>query len=687
MTSRIMIRGRSVSVVALACTVCWSTGAAGQEAPPPLEETTQAPPTVIETVDVRGVAPRTAASSVTLRSEMFSQLFLESPGDVLRGVPGLVIAQHAGGGKSDQYLIRGFDADHGTDVQMSVDGVPVNMVSHAHGQGYADLHFLIPETIERIEVHKGPYYAEFGNLATAGAVQLVTRDRFDRSFVRMQAGSFGTGRVVFGLSPAETPAWLAGEAVVTDGPFRNPQDFTRLNLAAKWRRSIGDTHDVTVAGAAYRGRWDASGQIPARLVDAGVLDRFDAIDPSEGGDTARAHAAVLYNRRLGRSRLTAQTYVLGYSLDLFSNFTFFARDAETGDGILQRDRRNVWGGRAQTVTPHGLGRFRAIATAGTEWRRDAIDVGLFHQQQRAPFETVSDSTMRERDLGLYAQEEVVFNAHVRAIVGVRHDRFAFDVRAVAPGPAGRLSPSSTGPKASVIVSPTRSGDVQLFANYGHGFHSNDARAAVNDPTAPILPGANGYELGLRRSFGQRAEVAAAWWLLDLESEFTWVGDEGITEAGGATRRHGPEIEARWRVAAPLWAEVDVTASRGRYRETSDVIARAPRLTLNAAAVLTDWHDWSGQLRVRHVGDHPAVEDGSVDAAGFTVTDLHVRRRVSEDWDALVSVENLFNSSYREAQTFFPSRLANEPMAVDDIHFTPGNPRVIRIGFEYRFNFR
>jgi outer membrane receptor protein involved in Fe transport len=638
-------------------------------------------------VDVRAVAPRTAASSVTLRSEMFSQLFLESPADVLRGVPGLVIAQHAGGGKSDQYLIRGFDADHGTDVQMSVDGVPVNMVSHAHGQGYADLHFVIPETIERIDVHKGPYYAEFGNLATAGAVQLVTRDRFDRSFVRMQAGSFRTGRVAFGLSPARTPAWFAGEAVVTDGPFRNPQDFTRLNVAGKWRRSIGDAHDVTVSGAAYRGRWDASGQVPSRLVDAGVLDRFDAIDPSEGGDTARAHAAVLYSRRLGQSRLTVQTYVLGYSLDLFSNFTFFARDAHTGDGILQRDRRNVWGGRAQTVTPHGLGRFRAIATAGTEWRRDAIGVGLLHQQQRDPFETVIDSTIRERDLGLYAQEEIVFNEHVRAIVGVRHDRFAFDVREVASGPAGRLSPSSTGPKASVIVSPTRTADIQLFANYGHGFHSNDARAAVSDPAAPILPGANGYELGLRRSFGERAEIAAAWWLLDLESEFTWVGDEGITEAGGATRRHGPEIEARWRIAAPLWAELDVTASRGHYRETNEVIARAPRLTLNAAVLLTDWHDWSGHLRVRHVGDHPAVEDGSVDAAGFTVTDLHVRRRVSEDWDALVSVENLFNSSYREAQTFFPSRLANEPMAVDDIHFTPGNPRAIRIGFEYRFNFR
>jgi hypothetical protein len=489
---------------------------------------------------------------------MFSQLFVESPADVLRGVTGLVIAQHAGGGKSDQYLIRGFDADHGTDVQMSVDGVPVNMVSHAHGQGYADLHFLIPETIEHIDVHKGPYYAEFGNLATAGAVQLVTRDRFDRSFVRMQAGSFGTGRVVFGLSPVAAPAWLAGEALMTDGPFRNPQDFTRLNVAAKWRKPIGSAQDVTVpvrptaGGGTLLDRSRHGWSMPAFWIDS-----MPSIRPRAA--TRRAHAAVLYNRSLGRSRLTAQTYLLRYSLDLFSNFTFFARDARAGDGILQRDRRTVWGGRVQSVTPHTLGPVRAVATVGSEWRRDAIDVGLFHQQQRRPFDTVVDSAVAERDLGLYLQEDILFNEHVR--------------------------------------------------------------------------------------------------------------------------------EARWRLASPLWAEVDVTASRGRYRETDALIARAPRLTLNAAVVLADWRDWSGQLRVRHVADHPAVEDGSVDASGFIVTDLHVRRRVSADWDALVSVENLFNSSYREAQTFFPSRLANEPMAVDDIHFTPGNPRAIRIGFEYRFDFR
>ena len=565
-----------------------------------------------------------------------------------------------------------------------MDGVPVNMVSHAHGQGYADLHFVIPETIERIDVHKGPYYAEFGNLATAGAVQLLSRRRFDRSFVRVQAGSFGTSRMLFGVSPRTGNAWLAGEAVLTDGPFRNPQDFSRLNLAGRWSGAIRDGHTITASAAGYRGQWNASGQVPARLVDGGVLDRFDAVDPSEGGETSRAHASAMYDGRAGATRLTADTYVLDYSLDLFSNFTFFARDPQVGDGILQRDRRTVWGGRVQALTPHRIGNLNANATVGTDWRRDGIDVGLMYQQHRTPLETVADSRVNERDLGVYAQEEIVFNQYLRTIIGVRHDRFAFDVRAITSGPAGRLRPSFTGPKASAIVSPTGTPDLQLFANYGRGFHSNDARAAVSAPTAPVLPASNGYELGVRRGFGTRAEVSAAWWLLDLQSEFTWIGDEGMTEAGGATRRRGLEVEARWRLAPALWADADVTAARGRYRGSNDVIARAPTLTFNAGVALDDWKKWSGQFRVRHVADHAAVEDGSVDALGFTVSDVHVRRRVTAHWDALLSIENVFDTNYREAQTFFPSRLLSEPAAVDDIHFTPGNPRAIRVGVEYRF---
>ncbi len=649
------------------------------------------PPRVAVDVEVIGAAPRTAASSMTLRQELFRDLFVESPADVLRAVPGLVIAQHAGGGKADQYLVRGFDADHGTDVALAVDGVPVNLVSHAHGQGYADLHFLIPETVERIDLYKGPYFAEFGNLATAAAVQVRTRDFFDRSFVRVDGGSFDTGRIVFGLSPAggdgrRFTGFLAGEARFTNGPFLNDQNFRRLNLAGRWRGRLTEAQTLAVTALGYDGRWNASGQVPARLVDSGELDPFGAVDPTEGGDTFKYQAAAQYALRRGAFSVLAQGYAMRYSMDLFSNFTFYEVDPERGDGIEQRDDRVGAGGHVQTIVPHRIAGLQAVFTGGLDLRRDAVDVGLLRQQERVTFDTIVDSTIAEGNAGAYVQEEMLVGTRLRALVGLRHDRFRFDVvnRAAADGPGGVRSDSWFGPKASLIGTLLDDRSLSLFANYGRGFHSNDARAAVSSPTAEILPSALGWEVGVRKQIGHRAEVSAAWWHLDLEQEFTWVGDEGTTELSGATRRRGLEVEGRWQVATGLWLEADATRSTGHYRDTGEAIARAPRFTMNASVVLTDRKGWGGQLRVRHVGDHPANESATATSLGFTAADLTVRRRLSSNWTLLATLDNMFNQEFREAQTWFASRLANEAEAVEDIHFTPGNPRALRVGLQYTF---
>jgi outer membrane receptor protein involved in Fe transport len=648
------------------------------------------PDAVTYQVEVVGAVPRTAASSTTLRSELFSHTYVESPADLLRAVPGLVIAQHAGGGKSDQYLVRGFDADHGTDVALWLDGVPVNMVSHGHGQGYADLHFVIPETIERIDVSKGPYFAEYGNLATAAAIVLRTRERFEHSFIRFQAGSFGTSRLVFGLSPkasdtARTTGFLAGEGVYTRGPFRHPQDFSRFSAMTRWRFRQSENQRLTVAASAYRGRWDDSGQIPARLADAGLLDRFDAIDPSEGGTTSRYQASATIDRRWNATRVVAQGYGVKYDLDLFSNFTFFAVDPEHGDGILQRDDRSVWGGHLQLTTPWSIRDLPTLVTVGSDLRYDRIAVGLLRQQSRTPLATLQDSDVREVNGAFYAQQELFLGSKVRVIGGVRHERFAFDVRdRRTGGPQGTAAPGWTGPKASVIVTPLRNQTFELFGNYGRGLHSNDARAAAGGPRALTLPAAHGAEVGARKTLGQRLELSAALWRLDLDGEFVWAGDEGTTGLSGSTHRHGLDLEARYRIAPGVWGDVDVTMSTGRYRETGDAIARAPRLTLNTGLVVDNRGGWSGQARLRHVGGHPAVEDRSVDAHGFTVVDGHLRRRLGPSWDALLTVENLFDVDFREAQTFFSSRLKNEENPVGDIHFTPGTPRAIRLGLEYRW---
>jgi outer membrane receptor protein involved in Fe transport len=640
----------------------------------------QALPQVAFEVLVFGALPRTAASSSFFREGEFAGRAIEEPGDVLRVVPGLVVAQHAGGGKSDQYLIRGFDADHGTDLALSFAGIPVNLVSHAHGQGYADLGFIIPETLETIDVYRGPYFVEFGNLATAGATVLRLREELEGSFVKIQSGSFATGRILLGLSPrlSWTRGFLAIEERFSNGPFENPQHFHRFNLATRWSFDFASRQKLSLLFTANESRWSASGQVPLREVEAGRLDRFGAIDPSEGGETSRFNLS-LSHQKLGESRaVNSQFYAVAYDLDLFSNFSFFARDPVRGDGIAQRDERIVAGGHLRWDDWLDLGGFFLPVTAGVDYRQDWAEVGLFNQQRRQVFETVSQSQINERNLGLYLQGELRLHPRLKALLGLRHDRFRFGVNERAE------SRSFTGPKASLIFSPRGEPGPQVFLNYGRGFHSNDARSVVADPSGVALAGADGYEVGYRQVFSDRLEISLAYWLLDLEGELVWVGDEGTTEISGPTRRQGPELEARLKLGDKLWLDGAVFYSRGRYRGSDEAIARAPRLVASGGVTFESSFGLSGNLRLRHVGKHPLVEDGSVEASGYTAAELYLRYGLSQRWEAVVSVENLFDADIKEAQTYFASRLSFETTPVADNHFTPGNPFTLRLGLQYRF---
>jgi outer membrane receptor protein involved in Fe transport len=620
-------------------------------------------------VQVTGVAPRTAASSSTFRPEEFAFQIVESPAQALRAVPGLLTAQHAGGGKADQYLLRGFDADHGTDLALYFDGIPVNLVSHAHGQGYADLHFVIPEALETVDVYKGPYFAEFGNLAPAGALQLQLREAFDESFVRLQAGNFNTQRVVAGFSPQlrRGRGFLAVEGLRTDGPFQNEQNLHRANLITRWTLPVrqgrpGVDEKVSFLFTAYDGKWNGSGQIPLREVQAGRLDRFGSIDPTEGGRSSRFNFGVSHQRLWGNHLWKSQLYGVRYDLNLFSNFTFFDRDEVSGDGILQRDRRWMWGGKSQYGYLHRVRGRPAMATAGFEWRQDHIHGGLFYQAGRRVLGTERHDRIMERDAAFYVQEEVDVTSWMKTILGVRHDRFSF----------GR---SMTGPKASLILTP-RAG-LDLFLNYGRGFHSNDARAAT-------LAAADGYELGLRRKLGDRLEVSAAYWWLDLAGELVWVGDEGTTELRGPTRRHGPEVEVKWRLARNLYWDANVSWTRARFRENREHIPRAPAFLVGSGLAWRGPGKLAGNFRMRHVGAHALIEDNSFRAEPLTVADLGLRYQLRGGWALLASVENLFNAAYKDAQSYFPSRLRHEPRAVWDNHFTPGNPFTFRAGVQYQF---
>ncbi|MCK6545636.1 TonB-dependent receptor [Myxococcota bacterium] len=651
---------------------------------------------------VRGRRPVTAASSIDVRDRDFLLRPHMRPADILAVTPGLYVVQHAGGGKANQYFLRGFDADHGTDIAFSLDGVPVNLVSHGHGQGFADWHFLIPEVVERIHVSKGPYLPEHGDFATAGAIELVTKESEDEHSAQLTAGAFGTLRALVRASPHVLDPWhslVAAEYARTDGPFVHGEDLERVNVFAKVTRDLGAGSRLSFTLTSYGAAWNASGQLPEREVNAGRLDRFDSIDPTEGGSSQRHSIAASYRTIEGDRAFELSTYIVQYQFRLYSNFTFFSADPERGDQIEQADRRTIAGLRTRYETSAKLGSVRFDTAVGAQVRTDGIENGLFHTQARRRLDTRVDAEIRETSLGLFAREDVTLTPWLRLMGGARVDSFVFDVNdrlgalgADAPITSGVRQQTRVSPKASVVVSPLSALD--LFFDAGLGFHSNDARGTVRDvdPVTP-LTAARGYEAGFRARLLDRLDLAGAAFLLDLDSEIVWVGDGGFTEASGATRRTGLEGELRLRILDWLFADVDASLTNGVFRENAGngtAIALAPKLLVQAGLSARHPSGLFGRLGVLHVSDRPATEDEALTARGFTRADLTLGARA--DWGELsIAIQNLTDADVREAQFANVSRLPSETSAAscpapsravveggaflgcEDVHFTPGAP--------------
>jgi outer membrane receptor protein involved in Fe transport len=655
--------------------------------PLPAQDAEQPPPVAPELTPITVTAPPpiSASSEVLIPSEDFEVRPQGRPADLARLVPGVVIGQHAGGGKAEQYFIRGFDADHGTDIALFVDGMPVNLRSHAHGQGYADLHFLIPETVQRVEAFKGPYHVEFGDFATGGAINFITRDVVPQNFAEAGVGAFATQRYLTLLSPTRDSlkTLVAVEGYFTDGPFDHPQNLQRFNGFARAKAILGEHSDLTMATSYNRSSWDASGQIPARAVRAGLIDRFGSIDPSEGGDTQRATLNAQFRwRPTDADLVTIQGWGQYYALDLFSNFTFFLTDPVNGDGIEQVDQRWLAGLDARyerRLAPFDLA---TTVTAGFQYRIDAPRVILATQTDRQRRERTQDVDVREQSYSPFVKMDIVPLAWLRLVGGARGDIFHYEVHDNLGGDLhGSVTRSQPSVKANAILGPWFS--TEFFANFGTGFHSNDARAVVMDPSQPALAKATGWELGARTQLGRIAELSLTYWVLDLESELVFVGDEGTTEARGPSHRQGWELAARLRLLDWLTFAGDVTFTDSHF-DNGDAIPLAPHVT--GRADLTARLPWGlgATLEVRYLGDRDATEDRSQTARGYTIVDFTARYRYKAI-EAFVSIENLLNAEYREAQFFFASRLPGEPAAgVEDFHFTPGRPRGIFGGLAVRF---
>ena len=574
---------------------------------------------------VQGRGPTSAASSSTIRDLDFELRPRTSPSDLLRVVPGLLTAQHQGGGKADQLFLRGFDADHGTDVGIFVDGIPVNLPSHAHGQGYADLHWLIPEAVERIEVTKGPYDVRYGDFSTAGAINLVTRKDFDRSFVSSTVGGFPTLGCAGGLGGCKLVAqerlaavvapkpsgradrlhvWLAGELARDEGPFQTPEGLRRYNVLAKLGWDLTPRTAVGLFFQAYGSRWTGSGQIPSREVDAGRLDRFGSIDPTEGGVTERQGLHLFFKHKDPKNELDATIYFTRYRLVLWNDFTFFRGDPVHGDAIEQDDARSVAGAQ---VAYHRHDRWRGVSfrtTVGVQARYDAAHVdawnvtsadGQLHERlgrrtDPSSFHFGNDADVDVLTIGAFVEEDVVWRRWLRTIAAVRVDGFGWSVddRALGtgnPATSGAARQVRTSPKASVVLSPHRF--VDLYLNFGMGFHSNDGRIAVQSghttpdgPVRSVLPAIYAGEVGVRFTWERYLSIAAALWASYLESETVFVADDAAFEPSAPTRRIGVDVGLRAQLAR--WIDLDLDVAQANATTVPETghggaLALAPRL--------------------------------------------------------------------------------------------------------------
>ncbi|MCI2228041.1 TonB-dependent receptor plug domain-containing protein [Polaribacter sp. MSW13] len=612
--------------------------------------------------------------------------------EILRKVPGLFIGQHAGGGKAEQIFLRGFDIDHGTDITLSVDGMPINMVSHAHGQGYSDLHFLIPETIQKINFGKGPYYANIGDFNTAGYVDFSTKNIINDNVVSLGYGDFNSLRTLAMFNLLENTndqnAYVAIEYIETDGAFESPQNFNRINVFGKYNAFINDRDRISLTASHFKSSWDASGQVPERAIRNGSISRFGSIDDTEGGFTSRTNLNVELNKSLSNNSLfKANAFYSHYDFELYSNFTFFLEDAVNGDQIKQFEDRDIFGMNLQLTNTVNYDNVEATYTKGAGLRYDLVnDIELSHTKNRL-------ETLQQIQLGDVKQTNMFafFNADFeigkfKISPSVRLDYFKFLYN-------NRLDPVyKTRSKSQAIVNPklnflyTQNDNLQWFLKSGIGFHSNDARVILQQNTDKILPRAYGADFGNIWKPTKNLVLNTTVWYLLSEEELVYVGDAGIIEPSGKSERFGLDFGLRHQFTDWLYLDTDLTVTKARSLENisgEDYIPLAPDFTMSGGLSFSNLGNFSGGLRYRYIDDRPANEDNSIVADGYFVSDFNINYKMKEITFG-IALENIFDVEWNETQFATESRLQNEIDSVEEIHFTPGTPFFAKATITYRF---
>lgn len=615
---------------------------------------------------------------------------IKSTQDLMRIMPGLFIAQHAGGGKAEQIFLRGFDNDHGTDIAVSVDGMPVNMVSHAHGQGYADAHFIIPETVKTIDYGGGSYYANQGNLNTSGYIAFNTAREIENSKVQLEAGSFNTARALVMLdllkkNKQKQSAYIASEFNYTDGPTENKQFFNRFNIFGNYISRVKSNLTIRATASAFKSSWNASGQIPQRSVDDGSISRFGSLDPTEGGITSRYNLNLFAEQALSRNRSWIhQIFATKNKFELYSNFTFFLENPIDGDGIVQKESRGIIGGRSTYSNKGNIGSTAVTSTYGVGFRYDASNTSLSNQVRRTITTAKSAGIVNELNTYGFVNQEFRFSRFLLE-AAVRGDYFQFRYRDF-------LTSNQLPQQAKSIVSPKLnlqynfSKEVQVYVKTGKGFHSNDSRVVVQNAGQQILPASYGSDLGIFIKPTKRLFLNLAVWNLYLDQEFVYVGDAAIVEPSGRSVRQGLDFITRYQIGNDFFANVNVNFTKPRARDEvkgNDYIPLAPTFTSTAALTYKKPTGFGGMLSYRWIGDRAANEGYSITAQGYFLLDGALSYTKNK-YELGLYFENIFNVKWNEAQFATESRLRNETSSVDELHFTPGAPANVR--FKLAVNF-
>ena len=638
---------------------------------------------------------RSASEGVISQVDIYKRP-VQRPGDILEAVPGLIVTQHSGSGKSNQLYLRGFNLDHGTDFATWIDGMPVNMRSHGHGQGYTDINFLMPEIIEEMSFVKGPYHSEIGDFSSAGGVHIQTIDQLDKKSIKVGLGENGFNRILaMGSAKSESEVITGAlELQGYDGPWIDiTEDVNKVNGFFKFARN-NELGKRSITAMIYDNEWNSADQIPSRAISEGIIDDFGSLDKTLGGSTRRMSLSSEYSHDHKTNKVVWRSYIIGYELDLWSNFTYLLDNPVEGDQFKQKDKRtifggsyeNLWVGNTESFTEH---RF------GIDFRHDAVDeVGLYRSREREIMGPIREDQVDESSISSFYEMSFDLRSSWRAVLGIRADAFKFKVNSKDYNLTDDDSDFILSPKASIAYA--FSDNNEMYFSYGNGFHSNDARGVITfadsiaeeklSPADPLVK-STGFEWGIKALINEQLNTSLAVWSLELDSELLFVGDAGNTEANRPSKRWGIEFNNLWSINEIWSLEADFAYSNAKFNDDDLENRSVPGSLKNVASGILSAEYPSGffaSFSFRYFGEVPLIEDGSIKSEGSTYANLALGW-LMDDWQVQLDILNIFDSNDHDIDYFYASRLAGEPAnGYEDIHYHIFEPRQIRFYLSKEF---